>query len=582
VKELADALGISSVDVIKELMKNGIMAPINQVIDYDTAAIVAADLGFEIQPLPVTEPEVVAVAEPPAEEKPAKRRKLAEEDARLAQPRPPVVTIMGHVDHGKTSLLDAIRRTNVAAGEAGGITQHIGAYQVEEKGKKITFLDTPGHEAFTAMRARGAQVTDIAVLVVAADDGVQPQTIEAINHARAAGVPIVVALNKIDKENANPERVKQQLAETGLVPEEWGGSTVVVPVSAKKGIGISDLLDMILLVAEMGDLKANPNRPAVGTIVEAELDKAKGPIATVLVQNGTLKVGDHVVVGDIYGRVRAMFNDRGKAIKRAEPSTPVGILGLTEVPTPGDILEAQPDEKTARALAAQRREQKQREATARGPRVSLDDLFQQIQAGTVRELNIILKVDVQGSLEPIVTSMERLSDEQVKVRVLHQGTGAITESDVTLAAASKAIVIGFNVEPDAAARRMAELQGVEIRTFKIIYDLVDAIGKAVKGLYEPKYADVPDGHAEVRALFKTGKGMVAGCFVVDGTVSRNSLARVRRDGEIVFDGKIASLRRLKEDVTEVKAGLECGILLDGFNDIREKDIIEVYHKERVN
>lgn len=592
VKELADILGISSVEIIKELMKSGIMAPINQTIDFETAAIVASDLGFEIRQAEAPEAAVAAPVAVAPEPLPT-RLPIVEDDPSKLRPRPPVVTIMGHVDHGKTTLLDAIRRTNVAAGEYGGITQHIGAYQVEEKDQKITFLDTPGHEAFTAMRARGAQVTDIAVVVVAADDGVQPQTLEAINHARAAGVPIIVALNKIDKEDANPERVKQQLADAGLVPEEWGGNTIVVPVSAKKGTGVSDLLDMILLVAEIAQLKANPDRPAVGTIIEAEMDKTKGPMATVLVQQGTLNVGDYVVVGSIYGKIRAMFNDKGKAIRKATPSTPVSILGLSDVPQSGDILEVMPSERAARELAEQRMDKQQREAAAAAaPTMDLENLSKLIAAGAVKELDIVLKADVQGSLEPIVNSLSKLRDEKenVEVHVLHQATGMITENDVSLAAAARAaggskaaMVIGFNVEADAAAKRTAEMQGIEIRTFKVIYDLIDTVEKALKGLYEPKYQEVIDGHAEVRQIFKLSKGLtIGGSIVSDGTLTRGAQVRVRRNGSVVFEGKIASLRRFKDDVRDVSAGLECGITLDGFNDLQEGDIIEAYHKERMN
>ena len=594
VKDLADLLGISSVEIIKELMKSGIMAPINQVIDFETASIVASDLGLEIRPAEAPEAQEAApVAAAPEAPVTAVKALDVEDDPSTLLPRPPVVTIMGHVDHGKTSLLDAIRRTDVAGGEAGGITQHIGAYQAEEKNQKITFLDTPGHEAFTAMRARGAQVTDVAIVVVAADDGVQPQTLEAINHARAAGVPIIVALNKVDKDTANPERVKQQLSDAGLVPEDWGGNTVVVPVSAKKGVGVNDLLDMILLVSEMAALKANPNRPAVGTIIEAEMDKAKGPMATVLVQKGTLNVGDYAVVGPIYGKIKAMFNDKGKAIKKAIPSTPASILGLSDVPQSGDILRAVPDERTARDLTDQEKDKQQRAAAvSASPTIDLERLSGMIAAGTVKELDIVLKADVQGSLEPIVNTLQELGNEKenIKVRLLHQATGMITEWDVSLAAASRAasaskaaMVIGFNVEPDAAAKRTAEIYGIEIRTFKVIYDIVDAIEKAVKGLYEPKYHEVVDAHAEVRQVFKLSKGVtIAGAIVNDGALVRGAQVRVRRNDSLVFEGKLSSLRRFKDDVRDVASGFECGITLDGFNDFQEKDSIETYHKERMN
>jgi translation initiation factor IF-2 len=581
VKDLAETLDVNAVDVIKSLMQNGIMASINQVIDYDTAEIIAADLGYEVKPA------ATSVVEPSAEDQAAEvipqRKRFLEEDMAHLVTRPPVVTILGHVDHGKTSLLDAIRQTNVIATEAGGITQHIGAYQVEKNEHKITFLDTPGHAAFTAMRARGAQVTDIAILVVAADDGVQPQTLEALNHARAAQVPIIVALNKIDKEGANPDRVKQQLSDAGLVVEEWGGDTVVVPVSAKKKLGIDQLLEMILLVADMQDLKANPNRPAVGAIVEAQMDKAKGPLATVLVQHGTLKLGDTVLVGETYGNVKAMFNDKGKRVRKAEPATPVGILGLPEVPQAGDTLEVVADEKTARALAMDRQEKRQRSEVGSSAKVSLDDLFAQIQAGNVKELNIILKADVQGSVEPIVNSLNKLGDNKVKVKVIHTGIGAISESDVSLAVASKAIVIGFNERMDPAAKHLAEKEGVDVRFYDIIYNLVDDVQKALQGMYEPKYQDVLEGIAEVRAVFKVGKtGVVAGCYVLEGPITRSSMAKVVRGGNTIFTGKMANLRRFKDDVREVEKGYECGISMDGFNDLQEKDIIETYRKERVS
>jgi translation initiation factor IF-2 len=580
VKDLADTLDVNAVEVIKSLMENGIMASINQVIDYDTAEIIATDLGYTVRP--ASSPVETSVTEASPEAVPQRKRFLEEDKGKLVT-RPPVVTIMGHVDHGKTSLLDAIRQTNVIATEAGGITQHIGAYQVDKNDHKITFLDTPGHQAFTAMRARGAQATDVVILVVAADDGVQPQTLEALNHARAAKVPIIVALNKIDKDGANPDRVKQQLSDAGLVVEEWGGDTVLVPVSAKKKIGIDHLLEMILLVADLQDLKANPDRPAVGTIVEAQMDKAKGPLATVLVQHGTLQLGDTILVGEIVGKVKAMFNDKGKRIRKAEPATPAGILGLPEVPLAGDTLEAVADEKTARALASDRIEKRQRAAETGTAKVSLDDLFAQIQAGHVKELNIILKADVQGSLEPIVNSLTRLGDEKVKVKIIHKGIGSIGESDVSLAVASKAIVVGFNQRADPAAKSLAEKEGVDIRFYDVIYNLVDDVEKALKGLYEPKYQDVLEGKAEVRAIFKVGKtGAVAGCFVLEGPITRTSMAKVVRDGKTLFTGKLSGLRRFKDDVKEVEKGYECGITLDGFADFQEKDIIETYTKERVN
>ncbi len=575
VKELADLLQVSPAQVIKELLNNGIMANINQTIDFETAAIVAQDLGFETKEAEIVE-EVLAGVSAGAEDR------LVEDAASLV-PRPPVVTIMGHVDHGKTSLLDAIREANVTAREAGGITQHIGAYQVEIRGQKITFLDTPGHEAFTAMRARGAQATDVAILVVAADDGVMPQTQEAIDHARAAKVPIIVALNKIDKANANPDRVKQQLADAGLLIEDWGGNIVCVPVSAKKRQGIETLLEMILLVAEMAELKANPTGRARGVVIEAELDKTRGPVATMLVQRGTLQVGDNLVIGQVSGKVRAMFNDRGKGVKRAEPSTPAKILGLADVPQAGDTFEVVSDEKTARLIAASRAKQKQAEAATAQRAVTLDDLFAQIQAGQMKELNIILKTDVQGSIEPIRTSLERLSDENVKVSVIHQGTGNVTESDVLLGQASKAIIVGFNVRAEPGARKAAETGGVDVRHYDVIYNLVDDVKKALQGMLEPKYVEVIDGRAEVRQLFKIGKGeFIAGSAVTDGKITRGDFARIYRDDKIIHDGKVASLRRFKDDVKEVATGYECGISIEGFGEIQPGDIIEAYRKERAS
>ena len=577
VRQLASLLRISPIDVIKELMNNGIMANINQQIDYETAAIVAEEMGFETK----EEAPPIKEAEPKLPQ-PLRHRFYEGEDPKNLRPRPPVVTVLGHVDHGKTKLLDAIRHTNVAEGEAGGITQHIGAYQIETDGKKITFLDTPGHEAFTAMRARGAQVTDLAVLVVAADDGVMPQTKEAIDHARAAQVPIVVALNKMDKPEANPEVVKQQLADVGLTVEEWGGDIICVAISAKFNQGIEDLLENILLVAEVEELKANPNRPAVGTVVEGKLDKSRGATATVLVQNGTLKVGDIIVIDELYGRVRAMFNDKGKPIKEAEPSTPAAILGLPDVPRAGDTFKVVANERTARTMTAKRIEMKQEAAKQPVKVLSLDDLYNQVQAGKVKELNLILKADVQGSLEPIENSLERLGDENLKVKIIHDSTGNITESDIMLAVASRAIVIGFSVEADPAARRMAEAEGVDIRLYDIIYKLVDDIEKALKGLLEPVYADVVIGHAEVRAIFRIShRGKVAGVYVTDGQVTRNALARLSRNGEVVYDGQVNSLKRFTEDVKEVNTGFECGVGLEDFDEFVEGDIIEFYRKERV-
>jgi translation initiation factor IF-2 len=584
VRELGRLLDISPIDLIKALMANGIMANINQTIDYDTAAIVAAELGIEVREERPPEPEPLSVLEEEAAPGAARPRRRFDEDASPDQlhPRPPVVTVMGHVDHGKTSLLDAIRQTNVVADEAGGITQHIGAYQVVKQDKPITFIDTPGHEAFTAMRARGAQVTDIAVLVVAADDGVMPQTLEALDHARAAGVPVVVALNKMDKDNANPDRVKRQLADIGLAPDDWGGDTFIVPVSAKKRLGIDDLLGAILLVAEEADLQANPDRLAAGTIIESEVDPRRGTIATVLIQTGTLHVGDVVVVGTMYGRVRAMFDDKGKRIKEADPSTPAVIMGLPDVPVAGQIFQVVENERTAREIVAEKAEA-QRESVQKEAKVlTLDDVYAQMQAGKVKELNLILKVDVQGSLEPLVNSIQRLSSDDLKVKILRQGTGDISESDVSLAVASQAIVIGFNVDVDPAARTTAEAEGVDVRLYKVIYELVGDVEKALRGLLEPKYADVVVGTAEVKAVFPVRRlGQVAGLLVNTGKAYRNASARIRRDEKVVFDGKVASLRRFTQDEHEVAAGYECGLGVEGFHDFEIGDRIEFYRKERV-
>jgi translation initiation factor IF-2 len=563
VRQLADFLQVSAIDIIKQLMRNGIFANINQVIDYEAAAVVAAAFGYEAQLKPL------AVGGE------SRRYRPREEELGGLRLRPPVVTIMGHVNHGKTRLLDAIRQTNVMDTEAGGITQHIGAYQVEVNGQKITFLDTPGHEAFTAMRARGAQVTDVTILVVAADDGVMPQTLEAIDHAQAAGVPIVVAINKIDKPEANPELVKQQLADAGLVIEEWGGDVVCVPISAKQKVGLSELLENLLVVAEMEELRADPSRLAVGVVIEAELDKSKGPLATVLIQTGTLKVGDTVGVGGTWGRIRAMFNDMGKRVRRAEPSIPVEILGLNSVPQVGDILTAVAGEHQARALI-QKRQQEIAPKT-----VSLDNLYEQISAGQVKELNVILKADVQGSIEPITSSLERLATEQVQVRIIHSGSGNITESDVMLAIASKGLVIGFGTGVEAGARRLAEVEGVDVRFYDVIYNLVDDVEKALKGMLEPHYVEVIEGRAEVRAIFPSGKKeKVAGVAVTEGKVSRGASVRVRRGEEIVYESVTESLRRFKDDVTEVTAGYECGVGIKDFNDFEIGDILEFFSKER--
>lgn len=577
VRDLSTILDVSPIDVIKELMNNGIMATINQQIDFDTAAIVAEEMGFEAH-LPI--PELEATEEEEAQ--PLMVRLLAGENPEDLEPRPPVITLLGHVDHGKTSLLDIIRNTSVQEGEVGGITQHIGAYQVVHENKRITFLDTPGHEAFTAMRARGAQGADIAVLVVAADDGVMPQTREAISHARAAHVPIIVALNKIDKDNANPELVKQQLSDEGLVVEDWGGEVICVPVSARMQIGIDELLENILLVSEVQEFKANPNRPAVGVVVEGKMDRTRGPIATVLVHNGTLNTGDSFVIGEVYGHVRAMFDYRGQRIDSAPPSTPVQILGLSSVPNAGDRFEAVKDDRSARQIALGRATRQQQ--TAR-PVVdlTLEKLFEQFQTGKVQELNVIVKADVQGSIEPIVSSIEELSAGDIGVNMIHRGTGNISESDIMLAIASRAIVIGFNVTADTAARRQAESEGIEIRLYNIIYQIIDDVQKALTGMLEPQYADVATGHALVRAVFRVSRvGQVAGCYVTDGVIMRNTRVHVLRGGESIFSGQIASLKRFQEDVAEVRMGYECGIAIERFASFEEGDIIEGYRKERVS
>lgn len=574
VKDLAELLDTTPTEIIKTLIKHGVFASINQVVDYEKAALAAKDLGFEPTQSAATE-------NGQSEHKPsANEAMIASRNDSDTVVVPPVVTIMGHVDHGKTSLLDVIRETKVAAGEAGGITQHIGAYQVEINGKKITFLDTPGHEAFTAMRARGAQATHIAVIVVAADDGVMPQTREAIDHARAAKVPIIIALNKIDKANANPDRVKQQLAEMGVLVEEYGGDTVCVPVSAKKAQGIDELLEYILLVAELQDIRANPNRPATGIIIEAKLERNSGPTATVLVQQGTLKMGDNFVVGAIAGKVRAMFNDRGKRIQKAPPSTPVSILGLPEVPQAGDRLEVTPDERTAKQHAQEEAERRRNESSPLG-QVSLDTLYMQMQEGTVKELNVVLKTDVQGSSEAIKGALSKLGEENLKVRLIHEGIGNVSETDIHLAAASGAIIVAFNVKADATAQREAQREKVDIRYYDVIYKLIEDIEAALKGMLEPTYREVIDGHAEVLQTFKAGKSVVAGCRVTDGKLTRSSSVRVMRKGEKVHEGHIASLRRGKDDVREVGTGYECGVLLDGFNAIEVGDILEAFSQERV-
>lgn len=574
-KELAQILSLNPTAIIKKLMLQGLMVNINQDIDAETGRKIARDFGFQIE-----EPQLKPEGE---EMTPADRMQTIDsekgESPEDLQSRPPVVTVMGHVDHGKTSLLDAIRQTKVTATEAGGITQHVGAYQVELNGRKIVFIDTPGHEAFTTMRARGAQATDIAILVVAADDGVMPQTVEAINHAKAAQVPIIVAVNKIDRPSANVDRVKQQLTEHELVPEEWGGDTVVVPVSATQNIGIDELLEMILLVAEMQEIKANPNRPAKGIIIEAELDKGRGPVATVLIKSGTLTVGDGIVAGLASGKVRAMIDDRGKALQQAGPSTPVAVLGLSEVPQAGDLLFAVADEKTARQNVESKMTERDEELK-RSYKVTLDNLFARIKEGKVKELNIVLKGDVHGSVEAVKQSLEKLSDASVRINIIHGGVGTITESDIMLATASDAIVIGFNVRPDTNARRMAEQENIDVRSYRIIYEAIDDIKAAMEGMLDPEYQEVVLGRAEVRALFKVPKvGTIAGCYVQDGKILRSAKIRVIRNGAIVHQGKIESLKRFKDDVREVAAGFECGLGLERYNDVKEGDILEAYTME---
>ena len=575
IKDLADLLSVSVNALIRELIGLGVFAGINDVVGYDAAAKVAAKIGYEPHEAAIPAPPPAVAAR--TESQRIGRAALHEEADRIT--RPPVITVMGHVDHGKTSLLDAIRNTRVAAGEAGGITQHIGAYQVEVDGRKITFLDTPGHEAFTAMRARGAQVTDIAVIVVAADDGVMPQTREAIDHARAAKVPIVVAINKMDKPGANPDHVKQQLADNDVVVEEYGGDVIAVPVSARRGTGIPELLEMLLLVADVQDLKADPAGHAQGVIIEARMEKASGPTATALVQEGTLKLGDTIVVGSIYGKVRAMFDDTGKRIKKAGPSTPVGILGLPEVPAAGDRFEVVADEKVARTLAERRRSESFAAAQAN---ITLDTLYTAMREGKVKELNLLVKADVQGSAEAIKHALSQVGDENLKVRLIRDGIGDISETDVDLAAASKAIIIGFNVKADGAAQRMASIQGVDIRYYNVIYKLVDDIEAALKGLLEPVYREQVDGHAEIVQLFKAGRNtIIGGSRVTDGKISRGSQVRVVRGGKPVWTGAIASLRRGKDDVREVLQGFEFGIVLDGYSELEVGDVVEAFSKVRV-
>ena len=569
VGDFAKAMGKTAAEVVKKLMMLGVMATVTQNIDFDTATLIADDFGIELKKEIVITKEDILFSE--EEDKP--------EDLK---PRPPVVVVMGHVDHGKTSLLDAIRHTSVISTEAGGITQHIGAYSVRLNDRDITFLDTPGHEAFTTMRARGAQVTDIAILVVAADDGIMPQTVEAINHAKAAGVSIVVAINKIDKEGANAERVKQMLVEYDLVPEEWGGDTVCVEVSAKKNINIDGLLEMVLLIADMQELKANPNKPAKGAVIEAQIDKGRGPVATVLVQEGTLKVGDIVIAGTAVGHVRAMVNDKGRRVKTAAPSTPVEILGLSEVPSGGDTFRVVADEKMARDVAEARKQEQKETRFNSAVKVSLDNLFSQIDEGNMKELNVIIKADVQGSVEAVKQSLEKLSNDEVRVRAIHGGVGAVNESDVMLANASNAIIVGFNVRPDAGAAAAAERQEVDIRLYRVIYQAIEEIEAAMKGMLDPEFKEVILGHAEVRQTFKvSGVGTIAGSYVTDGKIARNAEIRLVRNGIVVHEGKIDSLKRFKDDAKEVADGFECGIGIEKFNDVKEGDVIECFVMEEI-
>ena len=569
VGELASRMKKTGAEVVKCLMKNGVMASLSQIIDFDTAAIIAEEMGCKV------EKEVVVTIE----ERLIDDHQDKDEDL---VPRAPVVVVMGHVDHGKTSLLDTIRNTSVASGEAGGITQHIGAYQVQIKGKPITFLDTPGHEAFTSMRARGAMITDIAILVVAAEDGIKPQTIESINHAKAAEIPIIVAINKMDKPDANPERIKQQLTEYGLVAEDWGGDTIVCPISAKTGMGIDNLLEMVALTAEVAELKANPNRAASGAVVEARLDKGRGPIATLLVQNGTLHQGDIIIAGTAVGRVRAMMSDKGQKLTTAGPSVPVEITGLGEVPEAGAHFNAVADERLARELVEQRKEEEKRKANAPITKVSLEDLFSQIQAGEMKNLNIIVKADVMGSVEAVKASLEKISNDEVRVRVIHGAVGAINESDVMLAATSNAIIVGFNVRPDAAARDSAARNHVDMRMYRVIYDAIDEIEAAMKGMLAPKFREAIIGHAEIRQTYKVSSvGTVAGCYVTDGKIQRACDVRIVRDGIVVHEGHLASLQRFKDSVKEVAQGYECGLSIEKFNDIKEGDIVEAFTMEQI-
>ncbi len=568
VKEFAELIGQKVSDVIKKFMELGYMPTINQPVDLEVAQLIASELGVKVELAQVQEIDVIE----------------EEEDApETLKPRPPIVTVMGHVDHGKTSLLDAIRKTKITEQETGGITQHIGAYKVTLQGKDITFLDTPGHEAFTALRARGAKVTDIVVLVVAADDGVMPQTVEAINHAKAAGVPIVVAVNKIDKPEANPQRVRTQLSEYGIIPEEWGGQNIFVDISAKKGIGIENLLEMILLQAEIMELKANPARSAIGTIIESRLDKGRGPVATVIIQNGTLKVGDAFVAGVTYGKVRALIDDTGKRINEALPSTPVEVVGFEDVPQAGDAFYVVENEKIARQIAHARAQKKRLAEMQKVQKLTFQEIYERIKEGEVKELNLIIKGDVQGSVEALRKAVEDISHPEIKVKVIHTAVGGITESDVNLAATAQAIIIGFNVRPETKAQELAEQLGVDIRLYSIIYDVIDDVKKALTGMLEPQVREKVTGRAEVRAVFKISKvGTVAGCYVLNGTISRASDGvRIIRDNVVIYEGRLGSLKRFKEDVREVQAGYECGLTIENFNDIKEGDIIENYILEKI-
>jgi len=569
VGELASRMKKTGAEVVKCLMKNGVMASLSQLIDFDTAAFVAEELGCKV------EKEIIVTIE-------EKLIDVSEDKEEDLVTRAPVVVVMGHVDHGKTSLLDYIRNANVVSGEAGGITQHIGAYQVEVGGKPITFLDTPGHEAFTAMRARGAMITDVAILVVAADDGIMPQTVESINHAKAAEIPIIVAINKMDKPTANPDRIMQQLTEYELVPEEWGGETIICPISAKTGMGIDNLLDMVVLTAEMRELKANPNRTAHGAVIEARLDKGRGPVATLLVQNGTLKQGDVIIAGTAVGRVRAMTDAKGQKLTEAGPSVPVEIIGMGEVPGAGDDFHAVADERMARELVEQRKHEQKAAANNNVGKVTLEDLFSQIQAGEMKNLNVIVKADVQGSAEAVKASLEKLTNEEVRVRVIHCAVGAINESDVTLAATAGAIIVGFNVRPDSNAKETSARLNVDMRMYRVIYDAINEIEAAMKGMLAPKFKEVELGRAEVRNVFRiTNVGMVAGCYVVDGKMQRNAQMRLLRDNIVIYDGAIASLQRFKDSVKEVASGYECGITFEKFQDIKEGDIIEAFIMEQI-